>query len=133
MTRTATSIIALAFALSAAPAFATSGNNMTGEGLFPVAVSTTTAMSRDQVRAELSEAVRDGSLIANNVTGETVSEAAPASFAVVEPHLSREQVKAELAEAVRDGSLIANNVTGETFSQRYPSRYAHIGSGADAS
>jgi len=71
MTRkAASSIFALAFAVSAGTAAAADQgfvNNATGEGVFarPVAAH---SKSRDQVRAELAEAVRAGNVIANNVT-----------------------------------------------------------------
>ncbi|MFA7506200.1 MAG: DUF4148 domain-containing protein, partial [Burkholderiaceae bacterium] len=101
MTRTATSIIALAFALSAGSAIAAEPlivNNETGAGLFSASAST---KSRDQVRAELAEAVRSGAVIANNATGETVRSIEAAS-APGQGILTRDEVRAELAEAVRD-------------------------------
>jgi len=127
MKRTTASIAALAFVLSAGSAIAAENvivNNETGEGLFSTAIAT---KSRDEVRAELAEAVRAGDVIVNNATGETARATIPGRYVPsFEAGLTREQVKAELAAAVRSGDLIANNVTGETFSQRYPDRYAHV-------
>lgn len=116
MKRTATSLIALAFALSAGSAIAADNaiaNNATGEGLFSDSVA---SKSRDQVRSELAEAVRNGAVITNNATGETLRAAAPSpSVPGFEAPLTREQVRAELAAAVRNGDVIANNATGETL------------------
>ncbi|MFA7506318.1 MAG: hypothetical protein WCZ28_16590, partial [Burkholderiaceae bacterium] len=103
MTRTATSIIALAFALSAGSAMAAGQgivNNETGEGVVPVS-ATVASKSAEQVRAELAEAVRSGAVIANNATGETVRSIEAAS-APGQGILTRDEVRAELAEAVRD-------------------------------
>ena len=113
MTRkAASSIFALAFAVSAGTAAAADQgfvNNATGEGVFakPVVAA---SKSRDQVRAEFADAVRAGNVIVNNATGETVRSARASSG---ESQVSREQVKAELAEAVRNGDVIANNATLE--------------------
>ena len=116
MKRTASSLLALAFALSAGSAIAADHvivNNATGEGLFPS--ESLTSKSRGQVRAELAEAVRNGAVIIDNATGETLRAAFPSRYVQgYEAPLTREQVKAELAEAVRNGDVIANNATGET-------------------
>jgi|JTFN01.1.fsa_nt_gb hypothetical protein len=118
MTRkAASSIFALAFAVSAGTAAAADQgfvNNATGEGVFarPVAAH---SKSRDQVRAELAEAVRAGNVIANNATGETVRSA---GADVGQSRVTREQVKAELAEAIRNGDVIANNATLERAGDR---------------
>ncbi len=112
MTRTVTSIVALAVALSAGSAMAAERgivNNATGEGVFPSA-AVAASKSSDQVRAELAEAVRSGAVIANNATGELVLPAGAARF---EAGLTRAQVRAELDEAIRNGDVIANNATLE--------------------
>jgi len=115
MKRTATSLIALALAVSAGSVFAADHaivNNATGEGLFSEQVA---SKSRDEVRSELAEAVRTGAVITNNATGETLRAAAPSQYVPgFESGLTREQVRAELAEAVRNGEVIANNATLET-------------------
>lgn len=113
MTRTTTSLVALAFALSAGSALAADGgfvNNVTGEGIFP-AVAVEASKSGEQVRAELVDAIRSGAVIANNATGETVRSANASGF---ESTVTRDQVRAELVEAVRNGDVIANNATLET-------------------
>lgn len=116
MKRTASSLLALAFTLSAGSAIAADPvivNNATGEGLFSSA--SVASRSRDQVRAELTEAVRSGAVITNNATGETLRAASPSRYVRgYEARVTRDQVKAELAEAVRNGDVISNNATGAT-------------------
>lgn len=83
------------------------------------------AKTREQVRAELIEAQRNGDLIADGETG--------ARFNQLYPHLyaqpatvakTRAEVKAELAEAVRSGDLIADGETGAKFKDVAPAQYA---------
>lgn len=116
MKRNLSSALAIALALTAGSAVAADQgfvNNATGEGVIaePIVVVSKT---RAQVRRELAEAVRDGAVIANNDTGETLRSARPARFGHHdEPGLTREQVRAELVEAIRNGDVIANNATLE--------------------
>lgn len=83
------------------------------------------AKTREQVRAELAQAQRNGDLIADGETG--------ARFNQLYPHLyaqptavskTRAEVKAELAEAVRNGDLIADGETGAKFKDVAPAQYA---------
>jgi Domain of unknown function (DUF4148) len=73
--------------------------------------------TRDQVRAELAQAQRDGSLIADGQTSATFRQVFPGSY--MQPAAgsttSRDQVRAELVQAQRDGTLIADGQTGTTF------------------
>ena len=114
MTRSPSSLLALALALSAGSAMAAGTglvNNETGQGVVaePIVVVSKT---RQQVRHELAEALHRGEVIVNNATGETLRSARPAPFGRhAEPGLTREQVRAELIEAIRNGDTIANNAT----------------------
>src|SRR5690606_20887461 len=114
MTRSTSSLLALALALSAGSAMAAGTglvNNETGQGVVaePIVVVSKT---RQQVRHELAEALHRGEVIVNNATGETLRSARPAPFGRhAEPGLTREQVRAELIEAIRNGDTIANNAT----------------------
>jgi hypothetical protein len=78
-----------------------------------------TPKTRDQVRAELAQAQRDGSLIADGQTGATFRDLFPGQY--MQPAASfttsRDQVRAELLKAQRDGSLVADGQTGATFRQ----------------
>jgi Domain of unknown function (DUF4148) len=105
-----TSIIALALtALSASSVFATDMAPKT----------------RDQVRAELAQAQRDGTLIADGQTGATFRQVFPGSYMqpVAASTSSRDEVRAELMEAQRNGTLVADGQTGATFRDLNPSRY----------
>ncbi len=81
--------------------------------------------TREQVRAELMQAQRDGTLIADGQTGATFRNLFPGSFMkpMAASSASRDQVRAELMEAQRNGTLIADGQTGATFRDLYPSRY----------
>ncbi len=83
------------------------------------------AKTREQVRAELVEAQRNGTLIADGETGQRFNQ--------VSPHLypqatvvakTRAEVKAELAVAQANGDLIADGQTGARFNEVFPAQYA---------
>lgn len=78
-----------------------------------------TPKTRDQVRAELAQAQRDGTLISDGQTGKTFRDQFPGSYMqpAASSTVSRDQVRAELKEAQRDGSLVADGQTGKTFRQ----------------
>ncbi|HEY5582360.1 MAG TPA: DUF4148 domain-containing protein [Rhodoferax sp.] len=69
--------------------------------------STTTfaGVTREQVKAELAEAVRTGDVMADGETGRKLNEVFPNGYPAkqVQSSVTREQVKAELAETVRTG------------------------------
>ena len=82
-------------------------------------------LTREQVRAELAEAVRNGDIIADGDTGRTLRELYPHRYPALEVAMgkTREQVRAELAEAVRTGDILANGDQGLTLRELYPHRY----------
>jgi len=89
------------------------------------AADASVAKTREEVRAELIEAQRNGDLIADGETG--------LRFNQVSPHLypqatvvakTRAEVKAELAQAQANGDLIADGETGARFNQLFPAQYA---------
>lgn len=82
--------------------------------------------TRDQVRAELAEAQRNGTLIADGMTGATYRQLNPGLYA---PMLSmsmktRAEVQAELRDAWTHGDLVADGMTGATYRQQNPGFYA---------
>jgi Domain of unknown function (DUF4148) len=90
-----------------------------------LAADPSVAKTREQVRAELVEAQRNGDLIADGETG--------LRFNQVSPHLysqatvvakTRADVKAELAQAQANGDLIADGETGARFNEVFPAQYA---------
>jgi len=89
------------------------------------AADASVAKTREQVRAELVEAQRNGDLIADGETG--------LRFNQVSPHLysqatvvakTRAEVQAELAQAQANGDLIADGQTGARFNEVFPAQYA---------
>ena len=81
--------------------------------------------TREQVKAELAEAIRTGDIVVNSETGQKANEAFPGLYpakAAVQGK-TREQVKAELAEAIRTGNIVADNESGLKLNQLYPQRY----------
>lgn len=83
------------------------------------------SLTRSQVKAELIEAQRNGTLIADGQTGATYRDLNPDRYPPMQAtsQKSREQVKAELAEAQRNGTLIANVDTGATYRELAPHRF----------
>lgn len=82
-------------------------------------------MTREQVKAELAEAVRTGNVIANNESGLMLNQVRPDLYPAQAQSAgkTREQVKAELAEAIRTGDVVADGESGRKLKELYPSRY----------
>jgi len=81
--------------------------------------------TRDQVRAELAQAQRDGTLIADGMTGATYRQLNPGYYAPM-PAMSmktRAEVKAELRDAWTSGELVSDGMTGATYRQLNPGFY----------
>ncbi|NWF47550.1 DUF4148 domain-containing protein [Hydrogenophaga sp. D2P1] len=81
--------------------------------------------TRDQVRAELAEAIRTGNMPANGESGVLLNQVNPGRYAPqnMEAGKTRAEVKAELMEALRTGDVLANNETGEKLKDLYPGLY----------
>jgi predicted RNase H-like HicB family nuclease len=89
------------------------------------------AKTREQVRAELAQAQRNGDLIADGETGARFNQLYPSLYAQqATVGKTRAEVKAELAEAVRNGDLIADGQTGARFNEVAPAQYAAARSAA---
>jgi hypothetical protein len=82
-------------------------------------------LTREQVRAELAEAIRTGDVVGNGLTGQKLNELYPNRYPkqAIPPSKTREQVRAELAEAVRTGDIVANGVSGQKLKELSPARY----------
>ena len=109
MTRTYPYAIALVIAsLFSGPAIASASNS-------PV--------TRDQVKAELAEAIRTGN-VSSSESGLKLNELYPHRYPAKQlvASKSREQVKAELAEAIRTGN-VSSNESGLQRNELYPNRY----------
>jgi hypothetical protein len=81
--------------------------------------------TREQVRAELIQAQRNGDLIADGETGARYKDLFPAQYAQpVAVSKSRAEVKAELDEALRTGDIVADGQTGAKANELFPAQYA---------
>ena len=111
MNRSTFSVIALAVAALAA------SNAIAADASAP--------KTREQVKAELAEAVRTGDIMVNGETGQKANEMFPALYPAKPTFQgkTREQVQAELAEAVRTGDIVADGETGLKLNQLFPQRY----------
>jgi hypothetical protein len=80
--------------------------------------------TREQVKAELAEAMRTGNVMANAESGLTLREMYPQRYgAAPASTLSRAQVLQELADAQRSGDIIANGDSGLRLNQLNPQAY----------
>lgn len=88
------------------------------------AAQTAGAKTREQVRSELAQAIREGT-IPYGETGLTPREMFPDLYPkpAVAPGKTRAQALAELDEARRNGDLIPNGESGLTLREMHPDRY----------
>src|SRR5665647_1655345 len=82
-------------------------------------------VSREQVQAELAQAIRSGDIIANGESGLKLNELYPNRYPgkQVQASITRERVNAELAEAIRSGDIVAGGESGLKLNELYPSDY----------
>jgi transposase-like protein len=81
--------------------------------------------TREQVRAELMEAIRTGDIVNNSEIGLRLNEINPSAYptkAMVTGN-TRERVQAELAHAIRSGDMVANDESGKKLNEVNPSAY----------
>jgi len=81
--------------------------------------------TREQVRAELAEAVRNGDILAESESGLTLRELYPHRYPARLPttRKTREQVRTELVEATRSGDILADGERHITLRELFPHRY----------
>ena len=73
----------------------------------PALADVSTGKTREQVKAELAEAIRTGDIIGNAETGQKLNELYPHRYPA-KPAVAgktRQQVKDELSQAQRDGTM----------------------------
>ena len=94
-----------------------------------LAAETSTGLTRDQVKAELAEAVRTGNMVGNDESGKMLNEIYPSRYPAQPAYQgkTRAQVKAELAEAVGTGNILANDPSGsgKMLNEINPGFYDH--------
>ena len=85
-------------------------------------------VTREQVKAELAEAVRTGNMPAGGESSLKLNELFPNRYPAkaVTSSLTREQVKAELAEAVRTGNMPAGGESSLMLTEMLPNRYSNM-------
>ena len=90
-----------------------------------MAADASAAKTREQVKAELAEALRTGDFVVNGETHQKANEVNPGLYPAksAAQGKTREQVKAELVEALRTGNIMADGETGLKLNQLYPQRY----------
>lgn len=90
-----------------------------------MAADTSGALSRDQVQAELAQAVRSGNIVIDQETGLKANEVFPGSYPAQSAvqGKTRAEVQAELAEAIRTGDIPVDGVTGLKLNQLAPGNY----------
>jgi hypothetical protein len=78
--------------------------------------------TREQVRAELLEAQRNGDIMADGETGKKLNEVFPNAYPAkaTTGGLTREQVKAELIEAERRGDVMVDGESGRKLNEFSP-------------
>lgn len=86
------------------------------------------SMTREQVKAELAEAIRTGDIVANGERGLKLNELSPSRYPAraVQASLTREQVKAELAVALRTGDFFLNGENDSKCNEVHPSMHAAL-------
>jgi hypothetical protein len=97
-----------------------------------IAISTTQVFAadgpktREQVKAELAEAIRTGNMPADNESGLMLNQVRPDLYPSQERSVgkTRAEVKAELNEAIRTGNIVADVESGKKLNELYPARYA---------
>lgn len=97
----------------------TAGQAMAGEYAAEnyVAAAATAGKTRDQVRAELTQAKRTGDIVANYETGAKLNELTPGTYpaTAVAQGTTREQVRAEFVRAQHNGEIMASFELGPKF------------------
>lgn len=108
---------ALVAALAAAPSFA---RTLDAEGSWNAAADAVSVKSRAEVRAELEQARRDGTI--DYLDAEGSLRVQPTGGVAK----TRAQVKAELAQALSRGDIVANDDSGRTLRQVFPTHYTSV-------
>jgi len=82
-------------------------------------------LTREQVAAELREAIRTGDMLAPGDSGVRLNQLHPQLYPATAPVAgkTRSEVQAELADAVRSGDIVAGGESGLTMRERFPQLY----------
>jgi hypothetical protein len=96
-----------------------------GSGLVAGSLAFAEGLTREQVKAELEEAVRTGDITAYGDQSRKLNELYPHLYPAkpMQAGLTRELVRAELEEAIRSGDIMANGDQSRKLNELYPDRY----------
>ena len=82
--------------------------------------------TREQVQAELAQAMQSGDMLAFGESGLTLKQLNPGAYpatASAQATKSRDQVRAELEQAIRTGDILVGGESGAKLNEIVPSRY----------
>jgi len=81
--------------------------------------------TREQAKAELTEAIRTGDIVINGEIGQKANEMFPGLYPAkpIVQGKTREQVKAELAEAIRTGNIVVGGESNQKANEMFPALY----------
>ena len=84
------------------------------------------SMTREQVQAELADAIRTGDVVAPGDSGMKLNELYPQRYphAAATAATSRAQVRAELTQAIRTGDIASVGDGTKKLNEEFPQRYA---------
>jgi Domain of unknown function (DUF4148) len=82
-------------------------------------------LTREQVKAELAQAIRTGDIVGDPVTLSKLNEMYPDRYPAKQAQANppRVDAKAELAQAIRTGDIVGDPVTLSKLNEMYPDRY----------
>ncbi len=85
-------------------------------------------MTREQVKADLADAIRTGDILAPGDSGLKLNELYPQRYPrpAAGPAMTRAQVRTELAEAIRTGDMLAGGDSGRKLNEEFPQRYPAV-------
>ena len=94
-------------------------------GGYALASEATSSKSREQVKAELAEAIRTGDIVVISRRGLKANQVAPHLYPApaAEPVKSREAINAELNEAITSGDVVVSSRKGLKANQIRPDLY----------
>ncbi len=88
-----------------------------------MAATTDTSPTREQVKAELANAMATGNVVVDE-NGDRLNQIVPQEYPAehATSNVTRAQVKADLATAIRTGNVIAGE-SGQRLNQLFPEKY----------
>jgi len=83
-------------------------------------------LTREQVKAELVQAINNGDIVGDPVTFSKLNEMYPDRYPAKQAQagLTSAEVKNELAQAISTGNIVGDPVTLSSLNEMYPDRYA---------